>query len=484
MKAGSVIVDLAGEAGGNCELTEPGQTVIRHQVKIVSPLNLPATMAEHASQLFARNVLALLELLIGEDGKLHARLRGRDRQRRLRRARRRDRQRRRPRRRGGRRVILASVLTTNLAILVLAGLHRLRRDLEGAEHAAHAADVRHQRDPRDRAARRPAADRPVRQRHLQQGDPGDRDRLRDDQRRSAASSSPTACSRCSRPSRSRSPRRARTGAGRGAAPDDACRWRPASCRAKASSTSSTSSPSRSSSRACAGSRGRRPRCAATASPPWAWRSRSSPRCSNPTRANWGLIALGIALGTAVGVPAARQVKMTAMPQMVALFNGVGGGAVFLISWAEFRRTGGFDGHRHLHHDLLAVRGDRRLGLLLGLEHRLRQAPGNHPRAPDHARRGASRRSTGCCSCSRSRRAIDIAAGDHSEADLHRHARVRGAARQRRRAADRRRRHAGRDLAAERLHRPLGGRHRDRAEQPRADRRGHDRRRLRARSSRT
>ena len=51
----------------------------------------------------------------------------------------------------------------------------------------------------------------------------------------------------------------------------------------------------------------------------------------------------MALGTAVGVPAARQVKMTAMPQMVALFNGVGGGAVFLISWAEFRRTGGFSG---------------------------------------------------------------------------------------------------------------------------------------------
>jgi NAD(P) transhydrogenase subunit beta len=55
--------------------------------------------------------------------------------------------------------------------------------------------------------------------------------------------------------------------------------------------------------------------------------------------NWGLIVLGVALGTAVGVPAARQVKMTAMPQMVALFNGVGGGAVFLIAWAEFRDHG-------------------------------------------------------------------------------------------------------------------------------------------------
>jgi NAD(P) transhydrogenase subunit alpha len=70
MKPGSVIVDLAGEAGGNCELTEPGQTVVRHDVKIVSPLNLPASMAEHSSQLFARNVLALLELFVGEDGAL------------------------------------------------------------------------------------------------------------------------------------------------------------------------------------------------------------------------------------------------------------------------------------------------------------------------------------------------------------------------------------------------------------------------------
>jgi NAD(P) transhydrogenase subunit alpha len=70
MKPGSVVVDLAGEAGGNCELTVPGETVIRHDVKIVSPLNLPATMAEHASQLFARNVLALLELFVGEDGSL------------------------------------------------------------------------------------------------------------------------------------------------------------------------------------------------------------------------------------------------------------------------------------------------------------------------------------------------------------------------------------------------------------------------------
>jgi H+-translocating NAD(P) transhydrogenase subunit alpha len=69
MKPGSVVVDLAGETGGNCELTEPGQTVVRHDVTIASPLNLPATMPEHASELYSKNITALLDLLI-TDGKL------------------------------------------------------------------------------------------------------------------------------------------------------------------------------------------------------------------------------------------------------------------------------------------------------------------------------------------------------------------------------------------------------------------------------
>jgi NAD(P) transhydrogenase subunit beta len=56
--------------------------------------------------------------------------------------------------------------------------------------------------------------------------------------------------------------------------------------------------------------------------------------------DWPLIVLGVAIGTAVGIPAARTVHMTAMPQMVALFNGVGGGAVALISVVEFREAGG------------------------------------------------------------------------------------------------------------------------------------------------
>jgi len=69
MKPGSVVVDLAGEAGGNCELSEPGETVIRHDVKIMAPLNVPSTMAEHASQLYARNIEALLGLMV-RDGQL------------------------------------------------------------------------------------------------------------------------------------------------------------------------------------------------------------------------------------------------------------------------------------------------------------------------------------------------------------------------------------------------------------------------------
>src|SRR5204863_1065449 len=69
MKPGSVIVDLAGEAGGNCELTEPGQVVVKDDVTIASPLNLPATMPEHARAPYTRNVQSLLDLIAGDDGR-------------------------------------------------------------------------------------------------------------------------------------------------------------------------------------------------------------------------------------------------------------------------------------------------------------------------------------------------------------------------------------------------------------------------------
>jgi H+-translocating NAD(P) transhydrogenase subunit alpha len=72
MKPGAVIVDLAGEAGGNTEVTQPGETITTEgAVRIVSPLNLPSSMPEHASQLYARNVSSLLELMTGEDGALN-----------------------------------------------------------------------------------------------------------------------------------------------------------------------------------------------------------------------------------------------------------------------------------------------------------------------------------------------------------------------------------------------------------------------------
>jgi len=63
MRPGSVIVDLAAETGGNCELTEPGEAIVREGVTIVGYTNLPSTMPFHASQLYSRNVLALLQHL-------------------------------------------------------------------------------------------------------------------------------------------------------------------------------------------------------------------------------------------------------------------------------------------------------------------------------------------------------------------------------------------------------------------------------------
>jgi NAD(P) transhydrogenase subunit alpha len=69
MRPGTVIVDLAAELGGNCEATEPGETVVRHGVTIVGLTNLPATMPTHASQMYSRNVQAFLTHLV-RDGEL------------------------------------------------------------------------------------------------------------------------------------------------------------------------------------------------------------------------------------------------------------------------------------------------------------------------------------------------------------------------------------------------------------------------------
>lgn len=70
MRPGAVIVDLAAETGGNCELTQAGKTIQEHGVTIIGPRNLPARVPFHASQMFARNIQAFLALLVNKDGSL------------------------------------------------------------------------------------------------------------------------------------------------------------------------------------------------------------------------------------------------------------------------------------------------------------------------------------------------------------------------------------------------------------------------------
>ncbi len=68
MRPGSVIVDLAAPAGGNCELTKPGETTVVNGVTIFAPLNLAATVPVHASQLYSRNIVQL-SATDGEEGR-------------------------------------------------------------------------------------------------------------------------------------------------------------------------------------------------------------------------------------------------------------------------------------------------------------------------------------------------------------------------------------------------------------------------------
>jgi len=70
MAPGSVIVDMAGDSGGNCELTQAGETVVERDVTIISPLDLPSQMPESSSMMYARNIQALVELMVDNEGKL------------------------------------------------------------------------------------------------------------------------------------------------------------------------------------------------------------------------------------------------------------------------------------------------------------------------------------------------------------------------------------------------------------------------------
>jgi NAD(P) transhydrogenase subunit alpha len=69
MRPGSVIVDLAAESGGNCELTVPGETIVRNGISIIGPSNLPSSLPVHASQMYARNVVTVVKYVV-RDGRL------------------------------------------------------------------------------------------------------------------------------------------------------------------------------------------------------------------------------------------------------------------------------------------------------------------------------------------------------------------------------------------------------------------------------
>src|SRR3954463_7302329 len=209
------------------------------------------------------------------------------------------------------------------------GVRRLRGHLEGAEHAAHAADERHQRDPRHRRARRPAAPRPGQGlpqrlpardrgdvRHDQRGRrlPGDRPHARDVQEKA-------------RSAEARGPGGGGGGEGRRMSREDAINL----AYIVAFSLFIIGLHMLRGPRTAV--RGNQVAAVGMAV------AVVATLCQQQI-GDWPLIALGIVIGTAVGVPAARSVHMTAMPQMVALFNGVGGGAVALISIVEYRRSGG------------------------------------------------------------------------------------------------------------------------------------------------
>jgi NAD(P) transhydrogenase subunit beta len=189
--------------------------------------------------------------------------------------------------------------------------------------------------------------------------------------------------------------------------------------------------------------------------------------------DWVLIVLGIVIGTAIGVPSALRVKMTAMPQMVALFNGVGGGAIALIAWAEFRERNGDLTELEFGIPLVfaAIVGSSPSGARTSPSPSCRSSS-----AASRSRSPAARSSTACCCSSRSPAAsrssparTTSCCSSACSSPRHRRQHVR--------PADRRRGHARRHLDAQRVHRPERRRGRHGPGQHRADRRGHDRRRL-------
>ena len=316
MRAGSVIVDLAAESGGNCELTEAGQVVERHGVTLIGTLNLPSGMPLHASQMYARNIQAVLEHLV-VDGTLtldfddeitadaiitH------------------DGTRDEPPSPGSDRV--NESLLIELTVFVLAAFvgieliskvpTTLHTPLMTGTNAIH-GDRHRGRDPG---------------RRLRPGDADQRCSARSaspSARRtsSVASWSPTACCTCSTAGRERARRMSRADA-IGAAYLIAASLFIIGLKRLSSPADGP--------------------VAATRSRLSAWRSRSSAMLFDHRVVTYGgssSAPSSAAIGGAIG---ARRVKMTAMPQMVALFNGFGGGAAALVALADYHDTVGAPGH--------------------------------------------------------------------------------------------------------------------------------------------
>ena len=184
--------------------------------------------------------------------------------------------------------------------------------------------------------------------------------------------------------------------------------------------------------------------------------------------NLSLTVVAMVIGAAIAVPAARLVKMTAMPQMVAAFNGVGGGAAALVSIVAFVIEAPAEA-RGLPDCGGALRGPGRCGVLFGERDRFRQASGADDRSPGDL--------SGPAVHQRGGRDRDPGARDRDAADRQRHpprGHRRPLARSRRhlRPADRRRGCTGAHLAPELVHRSRGGRLRIHPQQQPVDHRGH------------
>ena len=186
-----------------------------------------------------------------------------------------------------------------------------------------------------------------------------------------------------------------------------------------------------------------------------------------------LILVAIALGTVGGLIGAQRVQMTQMPQMVALFNGVGGGAAALVALLELEHMGA--GHAGVRPGRDRVHDRGRLGLLRRLADHLRQAPGPDD-LPPGGLPGPAGRVRRCVA--RRDRAVRAGGQRTRDVDRRRAGPARPGARRTPGAAGRWRRRADRDLAAQRVHRPDRGRRRLRARQHRAAGRRHPGRRLR------